>query len=56
MSACKVGCIGCKMCEKTCKFDAIKVENNIARIDYSKCIGCGACAMKCPKKIIEKIG
>ena len=56
MSACKVGCIGCKMCEKTCKFDAIKVENNIARIDYSKCIGCGVCALKCPKKIIEKIG
>ena len=33
---CSVGCIGCKICEKNCKFDAIHVENNIARIDYSK--------------------
>ena len=52
MSVCSVGCIGCKMCEKICKFDAVKVENNIAHIDPEKCIGCGACAAKCPKKII----
>lgn len=52
MQACSVGCIGCKLCEKSCGFDAIKVENNIAHIDYEKCTGCGACAAKCPKKII----
>ena len=52
LSVCSVGCIGCKMCEKICKFDAVKVENNIAHIDPEKCIGCGACAAKCPKKII----
>ena len=45
-------CIGCGLCEKTCKFDAIHVENNIAHIDQSKCKGCGACAAKCPKKVI----
>jgi Na+-translocating ferredoxin:NAD+ oxidoreductase subunit B len=56
MQACKVGCIGCKICEKTCKFDAIHVENNIAQIDYDKCKNCGACAMKCPRKIIQKLG
>ena len=50
MSVCSVGCIGCKMCEKICKFDAVKVENNIAHIDPEKCIGCGACAAKCPKR------
>lgn len=55
MQACKVGCIGCKICEKTCKFDAIHVENNIAKIDYEKCKNCGACAIKCPKKIIHKL-
>ena len=49
---CSVGCIGCKICEKNCKFDAIHVENNIARIDYSKCKDCGLCAMKCPKNVI----
>lgn len=49
---CTVGCIGCKICEKNCPADAIKVENNHAVIDGKKCIGCGLCAEKCPKKII----
>ncbi len=49
---CSVGCIGCKICEKQCEFDAIHVENNLAYIDYSKCTGCGKCAEKCPKKCI----
>lgn len=52
MSVCKAGCIGCKACEKVCKLGAIKVENNIAQIDYDKCVGCGLCAGKCPKGII----
>jgi Na+-translocating ferredoxin:NAD+ oxidoreductase RNF subunit RnfB len=53
MQACSVGCIGCHLCEKTCKFGAVTVENNIAHIDTEKCIDCGACALKCPKKIIQ---
>ena len=40
------------MCEKQCEFDAIHVENNIAKIDYEKCTGCGKCAEKCPCKVI----
>lgn len=52
MKVCSVGCIGCKMCEKVCEFDAIKVEDNIAHIDYDKCTNCGKCAEKCPKKTI----
>ncbi|MCB7303806.1 RnfABCDGE type electron transport complex subunit B [Bariatricus massiliensis] len=53
MSVCSVGCIGCKMCEKVCEFDAIKVVDNIAHIDAEKCTNCGKCAEKCPKKIIK---
>ncbi len=52
--ACDTGCIGCKICEKQCNFDAIHVEENLAKIDYSKCKNCGLCAMKCPSKIIVK--
>lgn len=52
MSVCKIGCIGCKMCQKVCEHDAITVEDNIAHIDPEKCTNCGACAAKCPKKVI----
>lgn len=52
MKGCSVGCIGCKLCEKVCEFDAIKVVDNIAYIDYDKCTNCGKCVEKCPKKII----
>ncbi len=52
MSVCKVGCIGCKMCEKVCPSQAITVVDNIAHIDPEKCTNCGLCAEKCPKKII----
>lgn len=51
---CKTGCIGCKMCEKACPVEAIKVDENHAHIDYDKCISCGLCADKCPKKLIHK--
>lgn len=52
--ACDTGCVGCKICEKNCNFDAIHVEDNLAKIDYEKCRNCGLCAMKCPSKIILK--
>ena len=44
---CSIGCIGCKLCEKSCPKDAIHVEENLASIDYDKCINCGICASKC---------
>ena len=49
---CKNGCIACKICEKVCPVDAIHVINGVARVDYAKCIDCGACKVKCPTKII----
>ena len=51
---CDAGCRGCGLCAKQCEHGAIKVENNIAHIDYSLCTGCGKCAEKCPAKIIIK--
>jgi len=49
---CSVGCIGCTMCVKQCQDDAIHMVGNVALVDYSKCIECGRCAMKCPTKVI----
>lgn len=51
-AACSIGCIGCKICEKQCEFDAIKVVDNLAYIDQKKCTSCGKCAEKCPTKVI----
>jgi len=49
---CKVGCIACRRCEKACKFEAIKVVDSLATIDYDKCKNCGACVKVCPRGII----
>jgi len=49
---CTAACIGCGMCMRKCPQGAIKVENNLARIDYEKCDGCGTCASVCPAKCI----
>ncbi len=51
---CKVGCIGCKRCEKACISNAIKVEDNLAKIDYSKCTNCKACVKECPTNAIRE--
>lgn len=50
---CEYGCIGCKACEKVCKFDAIHVIDNLAKIDPTKCTGCKECSAKCPQNIIR---
>lgn len=46
--SCKNGCIGCKICEKKCLSEAIKVVDFHAIIDYNKCTGCGTCYNACP--------
>ena len=50
---CDVGCVGCHLCEKQCEYDAIHVLNNLAVIDYSKCVSCGRCAAVCPRRLIS---
>lgn len=41
-------CTGCRICEKYCAHEAIKVgRDKIAHIDYEKCTGCGQCVAVC---------
>ena len=51
---CEVGCIGCRICEKTCESGAITVVGNLAVVNGEKCTGCGKCIEKCPRKIIKR--
>ena len=51
-TACELGCIGCKKCEKNCPSEAITVTDFCAHIDYDKCTGCGKCKEVCPRHII----
>ena len=50
---CTVGCIGCQICVKSCPYQAITFNNNLAKIDYSKCTECMICVEKCPTNAIR---
>lgn len=47
------GCIGCKTCEKVCKFKAISVQDGKPYIAVEKCIGCGLCVRICPNHALH---
>jgi len=51
---CASGCIACRKCEKACPRQAIRVETNLARIDYKQCQNIGACSEACPTRVIKK--
>ena len=55
MKVCDNACIGCGLCAKECKFDAIHVVDNVAVIDYDKCKNCKMCTKVCPKDAISPI-
>ena len=52
---CKLGCIACGICVKVCEPGAIKIENNLAIINYQKCTNCGICVEKCPTNSIVMV-
>ncbi len=50
---CEFACVGLGDCVKVCRFNAIRVENNVAVIDENRCTGCGMCQKTCPRAIID---
>ena len=40
---------------KACPFDAIHVENGVAKVDKEACKACGKCVEACPKNLITLI-
>lgn len=50
---CKTGCIACGRCVKACRYDAINFNNNLASVDYAKCVNCFDCVKVCPTGSIK---
>lgn len=46
-------CIGCKECEEVCPKGAVKVNGDVAKLDYSNCIRCFCCHEVCPENAIK---
>jgi uncharacterized protein (DUF362 family) len=46
-------CIGCGDCEEICPKEAVKVHDELAKINYSKCIRCFCCHEVCPENAIK---
>lgn len=55
MAACKVGCIKCELCVKSCPALAIHMEHGLPVIDENLCTSCGICVAKCPTKVLKLI-
>lgn len=54
--ACSNACIGCSLCFKECKFEAITIKDNLSYIDHTKCRLCRKCVPVCPTNAIHEIG
>lgn len=55
LGACSYGCIGFGDCKAVCEYDAISVENGVAKINVKNCVACGKCVKACPKGLIELV-
>lgn len=53
--SCQFGCLGFGSCAEVCQFGAISVVDGVARVDSSKCRGCGLCANACPQHLIDLV-
>ena len=50
--SCEYGCYGLGSCVTACPFDAIHVEDRLAKVDYAACKACGKCVSACPQHLI----
>ncbi|MBE7035170.1 MAG: 4Fe-4S dicluster domain-containing protein [Ruminococcaceae bacterium] len=53
--ACLYGCLGYGTCVSACRFDALSMENGVAKVSADKCTACGSCVAVCPRNIISLV-
>lgn len=46
-------CSSCGICAGLCRFDAIKYDKHVYRVDQFSCEGCGLCVSSCPCGAID---
>ena len=54
-NSCTYGCLGMGDCVAVCDFDAIYIEEGVARVNHENCVACGKCVDACPKFLIHMI-
>lgn len=47
-------CKGCGLCVKACPFEALNIEDKLAKVNIGECTECGACIDVCKFEAIEK--
>jgi Na+-translocating ferredoxin:NAD+ oxidoreductase RNF subunit RnfB len=53
IKSCKIACIKCELCVKSCPQQCVTMQNFLPVVNYAKCTSCGTCAAKCPTKTIK---
>jgi electron transport complex protein RnfB len=46
-------CAACGTCVKRCQMNAVKVVDDVAKVNLKRCIGCGLCVPTCEAKAIH---
>lgn len=54
-NSCTFGCLGFGDCVAVCEFNALYLEDGIARVNHNNCVACGKCVETCPKHLIHMI-
>jgi len=48
-------CAGCKTCVERCQMNAVKVIDDVAKVNLKRCIGCGLCVPTCEAKAMHLV-
>jgi Na+-translocating ferredoxin:NAD+ oxidoreductase RNF subunit RnfB len=55
VTGCPHGCVGLGDCVRSCKFDAVHIddETGLPIVSDDKCVACNACVVACPRGVIQ---